>query len=303
MEEKLLEILDQRDTDALTVEAASEAIVTVFRQYPNETSLRLKGNGINDARAQILAIALRHPDCHLLSLNLIFHIIGDLGAQALAQAISNPNCKLQSLNLSYNRIGPQGAKELAFAIQHKGCNLLSLDLEDNNIDDAGQALAIALRNPHCSVLELRVSFYSVSREIRNFFQESLEYSRQRWQSECLFYLASACFKKILIPDLISIILRFAADHPPPSFMTDKSMDDPKIVSIPQHVVSKIRENAKKWNKKISFFNYVSLQQTTQQNSQLEILDLDDVNPATNKKQKKDEDNANTDKQDGEWCQI
>lgn len=42
--------------------------------------------------------------------------------------------------------------------------------------------------------------------------------------------------------------------PPPSFMIDKRMDDPKIVSIPQHVVSKIRENAKNWDKKISFFN-------------------------------------------------
>ena len=96
------------------------------------TSINLRGNGLGDDGASLLAVAVEMRECPLVDLNLWSNDITDAGAHKLADALA-VNTSLTHLDLSGNNIGSDGADALAEACAQNR-TLASVDLRNNDFD-------------------------------------------------------------------------------------------------------------------------------------------------------------------------
>jgi len=129
---------------------------------PTLTTLDLRGNGISDTGATLVADALRH-NTTLTELRLYRNSISNAGASALAEALSfnnvlteldlrgnrtgvagaealaemlKKNSPLRELSLCWNQIGADGAAAMAESLEQNTV-LRKIDLSGNGIGDAG----------------------------------------------------------------------------------------------------------------------------------------------------------------------
>ncbi|XP_069741968.1 NACHT, LRR and PYD domains-containing protein 3-like [Narcine bancroftii] len=80
--------------------------------------------------------------------------LGDSGVQLVASALKKPDCKIQKVRLFTNRLTASCGDNLAAALSTNH-SLTVLNLNDNNLGDAGvKPLTVALRNPNCIIQKL-----------------------------------------------------------------------------------------------------------------------------------------------------
>jgi Ran GTPase-activating protein (RanGAP) involved in mRNA processing and transport len=115
--------------------AAVPALVPSFSINQSLTTLNLSNNKIGP-ELDALASALVCGNSQLKELTLTLNDVGDVGASYLALALKHPQCPLRSLDLGDNVIGPLGCKVLMAALE-TNTTLLKLDLSWNQCGHSG----------------------------------------------------------------------------------------------------------------------------------------------------------------------
>ncbi|XP_051764047.1 NACHT, LRR and PYD domains-containing protein 12-like isoform X43 [Ctenopharyngodon idella] len=125
--------------------------------------LRLSYCNITAEGCAALASALR-SNSHLRELDLTDNIIGGGGLTLLSDGLKDPHCKLEKLRLSYCNITAEGCAVLASALRSNS-HLRELNLTDNIIGDGGLTLlSDGLKDPHCKLEKLRLSYCNITAE-------------------------------------------------------------------------------------------------------------------------------------------
>ena len=121
--------------------------------------LNVGRNNLTDNAAKDFAVALKHSNCKLESLDLSKNNeFTDYGAKVFAAGLEHSNCKLKSLYLSYNNFTDNAAKDFAAVLKHSNCKLESLDLSGNKFtDNAAKNFAAALKHCNCKLKSLHFS--------------------------------------------------------------------------------------------------------------------------------------------------
>ena len=96
------------------------------------STINLRGNGLGDDGATLMAVALELKESPLRVLSLWSNDISDAGAIKLADALA-VNTSLTTLDLAGNSIGEAGADRLTAAVA-RNRRLASLDLRNNDVD-------------------------------------------------------------------------------------------------------------------------------------------------------------------------
>ncbi|XP_067898042.1 NLR family CARD domain-containing protein 3-like isoform X2 [Heterodontus francisci] len=160
-----------------------EELVLALRTNQSLRSLDLGCNNIGDLGMKLLCTAIKHDGCkieklrlhqtgltegccedltstlrtsqRLTTLELGYNNLGDVGVQRLSTALKDPNCKLQTLGLYRNNLTSACCPDLADALTASS-TLTELNLSSNNLQDSGlKSLFAALRNPHCTIQEIK----------------------------------------------------------------------------------------------------------------------------------------------------
>ncbi|XP_063819123.1 NACHT, LRR and PYD domains-containing protein 3-like [Pseudophryne corroboree] len=93
------------------------------------TRLNLSGNKLEDSGIKILCEGLRHPDCALQDLKLVFCYLTSSCCDDLRSVITT-NRSLTTMGLTWNALGDSGIKLLCEGLRHPACTLQDLTLMD-----------------------------------------------------------------------------------------------------------------------------------------------------------------------------
>nr|XP_055075729.1 NACHT, LRR and PYD domains-containing protein 12-like [Misgurnus anguillicaudatus] len=127
--------------------------------------LLLSSCSIRSEGCVALALALRSNPSHLRELNLGGNKLGDLEGKLLADFLEEPHCKLMKLRVSYCSIKEEGCVALASALRLNPSHLRELNLGGNTLGDSGVGiLSNFLKDPHCKVATLQLSYCSIRKE-------------------------------------------------------------------------------------------------------------------------------------------
>ncbi|XP_076119168.1 NACHT, LRR and PYD domains-containing protein 3-like isoform X2 [Alosa pseudoharengus] len=128
-------------------------------------ALLLYGCSLTEKTCSDLASAVNSICCSLIELNLSENELHDAGFQHLTDLLKNPHCKLEKLVLEGCFLSKKSCAALASAASlTTSCSLKELNLTDNEIHDAGvQHLSDLLRNPHCKLEKLQLSWCSLTK--------------------------------------------------------------------------------------------------------------------------------------------
>ncbi|KAM9313337.1 NACHT, LRR and PYD domains-containing protein 3-like [Gastrophryne carolinensis] len=149
----------------------SLAFLTVSKYYREEPGVRHSCEGLRDPTCTLQDLSLNQ--CHLtalcceifrsafisnrclIKLDLSQNNLQDSGVRHLCEALRDPNCPLQVLSLQKCHLSPSCCEDLRSTLVINQC-LIRLDLSENNLEDSGvRHLCEGLRDPHCTLQELR----------------------------------------------------------------------------------------------------------------------------------------------------
>ncbi|XP_041964633.1 NACHT, LRR and PYD domains-containing protein 3-like isoform X3 [Alosa sapidissima] len=103
-----------------------------------------------------LAVALRGGE--LRELDLSHKELDDSGLEIIAKALRTPDCRLETLRLYNNKISSAGCVAMVSTLRENPQHLLELDLSGNEPGDDGvELLASALREQHCRLHTLKLN--------------------------------------------------------------------------------------------------------------------------------------------------
>ncbi|XP_048067118.1 NACHT, LRR and PYD domains-containing protein 3-like isoform X1 [Megalobrama amblycephala] len=126
-------------------------------------SVQLSDCDITDEGCAALTSALRSNPSHLRELNLSGNEIGK-SVNLLSDILQDPHCKLEILRLSDCDITDEGCAALASALRSNPSHLRDLDLSGNKIGKSVNLLSDVLKDPHCKLEILGLSYCDITDE-------------------------------------------------------------------------------------------------------------------------------------------
>ncbi|XP_032872734.1 NACHT, LRR and PYD domains-containing protein 12-like isoform X1 [Amblyraja radiata] len=118
--------------------------------------LGLGNNYLGDSGVKPVSVALRNPDCKILTLWLEDVDLTDTGAKHFASALST-NYSLTKLDLSGNNLGDSGVKLVSEALRNPDCKIQTLRLDDVGLTDSGAKRLASALSTNCSLMDLELS--------------------------------------------------------------------------------------------------------------------------------------------------
>ncbi|XP_060118391.1 NACHT, LRR and PYD domains-containing protein 3-like [Heteronotia binoei] len=159
-------------------------LLSVICISPTLSELDLECSEWGDSIVQLLADALKHPDCKIQKLVLNFfeltsaccgnlastlstnqsltelflehNTIGDSGIRLLCAGLRHPNCKLKKIRLTNCNITSSGSGDLS-SVLSTNQTLKDLGLDGNKLEDSGlRLLCEGLRDPRCKIQKIKL---------------------------------------------------------------------------------------------------------------------------------------------------
>ncbi|XP_045928598.1 NACHT, LRR and PYD domains-containing protein 12-like, partial [Micropterus dolomieu] len=187
-------------------EVGCEVLASVLSSSSSHlTELDLSDNNLRDSGVKLLSGGLGSPNCKLKNLRLHkCKLEGDC-CEGLATALSTESTRLRELDLSANHFHKAGVKALCVGMRSHLCkletvrlnqcklkenccadlatvlssgtsHLKTLDLSNNSLKDSGVSLLTSgLRNPHCTLETLRLSWCGLTQKCCNDIGSALSY--------------------------------------------------------------------------------------------------------------------------------
>ncbi|KAK3525468.1 hypothetical protein QTP86_031909, partial [Hemibagrus guttatus] len=147
-------------------------------------------NKLQDSGVKLLFAGLKNPHCTLEILRLCGCSLTEESCRVLSSVLSSNSSRLIELDLSHNKLQDSGVKLLSdelkkthctleilrlgeCSLTEESCSVLSsnssrlreLDLSQNKLQDSGvKLLSAGLKNPHCTLEILRMSYCSIRDE-------------------------------------------------------------------------------------------------------------------------------------------
>ncbi|XP_067222379.1 NACHT, LRR and PYD domains-containing protein 12-like isoform X2 [Chanodichthys erythropterus] len=153
------------DDGYVTRKAENTADDVLQKLLPVVTATRsaeLSKCGITHKGCDALASALKSNPSHLRQLDLSENKVGDSGVKSLSVVLENPHCKLETFRLWKCGITDGCCEALASALGSNPSLLIELVLSDNKLDKGVTLLSDGLKNPHCKLKILRLSYCGVT---------------------------------------------------------------------------------------------------------------------------------------------
>ncbi|XP_048018087.1 NACHT, LRR and PYD domains-containing protein 12-like isoform X3 [Megalobrama amblycephala] len=153
------------DDGYVTRKAENTADDVLQKLVPVVTATRsaeLSKCGITHKGCDALASALKSNPSHLRQLDLSENKVGDSGVKSLSVVLENPHCKLETFRLWKCGITDRCCEALASALGSNPSLLIELVLSDNKLDKGVTLLSDGLKNPHCKLKILRLSYCGVT---------------------------------------------------------------------------------------------------------------------------------------------
>ncbi|XP_063063857.1 tripartite motif-containing protein 16-like [Engraulis encrasicolus] len=124
---------------------------------------RLDRCDLSPSSCKILAKALQESPSHLRELDMSDNDLLDEGVKQLCLELKEPKHKLQMWRLKQCHISKASCEMMVLLLQRTSSSLRELDMSNNDLQDGGvELLSEGLRQPHCKLEKMRLSFCGIS---------------------------------------------------------------------------------------------------------------------------------------------
>ena len=179
--EELAELEDSNDNDDIEDDDDSNPAIDVNnieveeQDRPKSPRHRFLIKLISDGKVPPLPIIIRHSNVSE-ELNLAHRALGDDYIIYLSDVVSDLPC-LTKLNLRDNRLTDRGMGVFIHALAHQQ-RITDVDISENKIDSASaEALTHYLKDPHCTLMKLRMANADLDDDEIAIFMNALEVNR------------------------------------------------------------------------------------------------------------------------------